>query len=114
VVGSLSIVPQLLVTGGVVAGSFAYAVWKFLPASAKRQVLGQLLRLPLPASLAARLRGALQPESGCAACGGCAAAGAAGSTAVAGAGAGALVQPHALPATGDKCSKPLVFHPRKR
>jgi hypothetical protein len=63
------IVQELVVAVLVVACS-AYAAWTLMPAPARRGIALSLLKLTLPAALAARLRKHAVATSGCA-CDGC-------------------------------------------
>jgi hypothetical protein len=60
---------QLAVAFLVVACSTC-AAWSLMPASARRGIAVALLKLPLPAAIAARLRKVAVPASGCG-CNGC-------------------------------------------
>jgi hypothetical protein len=61
---------QTLIVALLVIGSTGYAAWRLMPAAARRALAVQLLRLPLPAPLAAPLRKAATASSGCG-CDGC-------------------------------------------
>ena len=61
---------QTLLVALLVTGSTGYAAWTLMPAAARRGLAARLLRLPLPAGFAARLRRAATAPSGCG-CDGC-------------------------------------------
>jgi hypothetical protein len=61
---------QWLAVALVVAGSAAYATWTLLPASLRRVVAAAALKLPLPATVAARMRAVATRASSCG-CSGC-------------------------------------------
>ncbi len=61
---------QDLIVALLVAGCAVYAAWTLMPAAARRAVAGALLKLPLPASFALRMRKAATASSGCG-CDGC-------------------------------------------
>jgi hypothetical protein len=61
---------QIVVVALLVAGCTVYAVWTLMPASGRRATARTLLKLPLPAALAARLQKHLVADSGCG-CDGC-------------------------------------------
>jgi len=61
---------QWLVAALVVAGSATYATWTLLPAPLRRGVAGALLKLPLPAAIATRVRAVATSASSCG-CSGC-------------------------------------------
>ncbi|HZT55929.1 MAG TPA: hypothetical protein VFA35_06865 [Burkholderiaceae bacterium] len=61
---------QTLIVALLVIGCGAYAAWTLMPAAARRALASSLLRLPLPAALAAKLRKAATVSSGCG-CDGC-------------------------------------------
>jgi hypothetical protein len=61
---------QWLAVALVVAGSAMYATWTLLPASLRRGLAGVLLKLPLPASIATRMRAVATSASSCG-CSGC-------------------------------------------
>ncbi|HZW74007.1 MAG TPA: DUF6587 family protein [Caldimonas sp.] len=67
---SMHITAQSLVVALVVAASATYATWALIPASLRRGLAGVLLRLPLPAALAARMRAVATSTSSCG-CSGC-------------------------------------------
>ena len=61
---------QWLAVAFVVAGSAMYATWTLMPMSLRRGLAGALLKLPLPASIATRLRAVASTASSCG-CSGC-------------------------------------------
>ena len=61
---------QSMIVALLVLGCTAYAAWKLMPAAAQRALAAAMLRLPLPAALAAWCRQAAQAPSGCG-CSGC-------------------------------------------
>ena len=61
---------QTAVVALIVGACLAYAVWALMPSAARSALAGALLRLPLPASLAARLAKTANAASGCG-CDGC-------------------------------------------
>ncbi len=61
---------QTLIVALLVVGCSAYVAWTLMPAAARRAIALRLLKLPLPASLAATLRQAATVSSGCG-CDGC-------------------------------------------
>jgi hypothetical protein len=61
---------QSLLVALLVLGCSFYAAWALMPAVARRAIAAALLRLPLPAGLAVRLRSAAAASPGCA-CDGC-------------------------------------------
>ena len=80
----------------IVGACLLYAVWTLMPAAARRALAGALLRLPLPAPLAARLMKTANAASGCG-CDGCDRA------------------PVATAAAAPKrAEQPIRFHPRPR
>ena len=84
---------QNIVVAVIVGGCTVFALWSLMPAAARRAVANRALRLPLPSTLAARLRRAAQPANGCG-CDGCDRA--------------------APQAVASATTKPLTFHPRQR
>jgi hypothetical protein len=58
---------QTLIVTLIVAGCSVYATWTLMPAAARRSVATQLLKLPLPRALVARMQRAAAARSG----GGC-------------------------------------------
>lgn len=64
---------QALIVALVVLACAAYAAWSLMPASLRRMLATQLVRLPLPAPIARRLARVLAGTGGCA-CDGCDAA----------------------------------------
>jgi hypothetical protein len=61
---------QTLVVAVLVVACSAYAAWTLMPASARRGIALSLLKLALPATIAARLRKHAVEASGCG-CDGC-------------------------------------------
>jgi hypothetical protein len=61
---------QWLVVALVVATSATYATWTLLPAPLRRGLAGALLKLPLPAAIATRVRAVATSASSCG-CSGC-------------------------------------------
>ncbi len=61
---------QALIVALLVIGCSAYAAWTLMPAAARRTLATALLKLPLPAFFAARMRRAAAATSGCG-CDGC-------------------------------------------
>ena len=61
---------QHVVVAFLVVACSAYAAWTLMPATARRGIAVSLLKLPLPAALAARLRKHAVAASGCG-CDGC-------------------------------------------
>ena len=61
---------QTLVVSVLVVACSAYAAWTLMPASARRAIALSLLKLTLPAAVAARLRKHAVEASGCG-CDGC-------------------------------------------
>lgn len=61
---------QWLAVALVVAGSATYATWTLMPASLRRGLAGILLKLPLPAAIATRMRAIAISTSSCG-CSGC-------------------------------------------
>ena len=61
---------QTLIVAMLVIGCTAYAAWTLMPAAARRAVAASLLKLPLPNTLAAKVRKAATVSSGCG-CDGC-------------------------------------------
>ena len=81
----------------IVGACLVYAVWALMPAAARRALAGALLRLPLPAPLAARLVKMANAAVGCG-CDGCDRA------------------PDVSPAlaASRRAEQPIRFHPRPR
>jgi len=61
---------QTLIVALLVLGCVVYASWTLMPGAARRSIARSLAKLPLPESLAARLRQAATASSGCG-CDGC-------------------------------------------
>ena len=61
---------QWLVVALVVVASTVYATWTLMPATLRRQLAAALLKLPLPAAVASRLRAVATSASSCG-CSGC-------------------------------------------
>ena len=61
---------QWLVVALVVVASTAYATWTLMPAALRRGLAAVLLKLPLPATIASRLRAVATSASSCG-CSGC-------------------------------------------
>jgi ferrous iron transport protein B len=61
---------QSLIVALLVTGCSAYAVWTLMPSAARRTFAGWMLKLPLPALLAAPFERAARAASGCG-CDGC-------------------------------------------
>ena len=61
---------QILIVALLVVGCSVYAAWTLMPAAARRTIAAALLKLPLPETLAARMRRAATVSSGCG-CDGC-------------------------------------------
>ena len=61
---------QNLIVALLVAGCAVYAAWTLMPAAARRGIATSLLKLPLPAALALKMRKAATVTSGCG-CDGC-------------------------------------------
>ncbi len=61
---------QTLIVALIVAACSVYAVWTLMPAAARRTLATTLLKLPLPASFAQKMRKAATVASGCG-CDGC-------------------------------------------
>jgi len=61
---------QWLVVALVVVASTVYATWTLMPATLRRQLAAALLKLPLPAAVASRLRAVATSASLCG-CSGC-------------------------------------------
>jgi len=64
---------QALVVALLVAACSIYAAWVLMPGVARRALATTLLKLPLPSTMAGRLRKAATASSGCG-CDGCDAA----------------------------------------
>ena len=86
---------QTLAVAVLVAVSFAYAAWTLMPQALRAMCARQMLRLPLPVSLRARLLAASTASAGDG-CSGCAKA-----------------PPAITGGTLTAKAQPLVFHPRK-
>ena len=61
---------QMLIVALLVLGCTVYAAWTLMPVVARRAIAVSLLKLPLPAAFAARMRKASTVASGCG-CDGC-------------------------------------------
>mgnify|MGYP003504585137 FL=1 len=63
---------QIFVVGMIVGACMVYVAWRLMPSTARRRIAMALLRLPLPALLAAPLRRASRVANacGCEACDG--------------------------------------------
>ena len=61
---------QALIVALLVVACSAYAAWTLMPAGARRALATSLLKLPLPAAVALRVRKAAAVTSGCG-CDGC-------------------------------------------
>ena len=61
---------QTLIVAMLVTACAGYAAWTLMPGAARRALAGAMLKLPVPALLATRLRKAAQASSGCG-CDGC-------------------------------------------
>jgi len=61
---------QTLIVALLVVACSAYAAWTLMPAGARRALATSLLKLPLPAAVALRVRKAAAVTSGCG-CDGC-------------------------------------------
>ena len=61
---------QSLIVALLVTVCAVYAAWTLMPAAARRAIATSLLKLPLPAALAGRMRQAATVSSGCG-CDGC-------------------------------------------
>jgi len=59
---------QELIVGLIVALCVLGAVWALLPGAARRACARHMLRLPLPAPVAARLQRAALAQGGCSGC----------------------------------------------
>ena len=81
---------QILIVALLVSACLVYAAWTLMPAAARRAIAASLLKLPLPATLALRMRRAATVTSGCG-CDGC---------------------DHAPTKTASKASQRVTFHPR--
>ena len=86
---------QTLAVAVLVAVSFAYAAWTLMPQALRAVCAKQLLRLPLPVGLRARLLAASTASAG-GGCSGCDKA-----------------PPAVTGGTLTAKAQPLVFHPRK-
>jgi len=82
---------QSLIVALLVTGCSAYAVWTLMPAAARRVLAGWMLKLPLPAPLAAPFERAARAASGCG-CDGC--------------------DRSELKPKPSSATQPLTFHPR--
>ena len=88
---------QILIVAMLVLGCSTYAAWTLMPSAARRALATALLKLPLPAGMAAKMRRATVVSSGCG-CDGC---------------------DHAPAKTAPKSQLPaqpqvVTFHPRMR
>ena len=86
---------QTFAVAVLVAASFAYAAWTLMPQALRAMCARQMLRLPLPVGLRARLLAASTASAG-GGCSGCAKA-----------------PPEVTGGTLTAKAQPLVFHPRK-
>jgi len=82
---------QSLIVALLVTGCSAYAVWTLMPAAPRRVLAGWVLKLPLPALLAAPFERAARAASGCG-CDGC--------------------DRSELKPKPPSAAQPLTFHPR--
>ena len=85
---------QSLIVALLVIGCSAYAAWTLMPSAARRMFAGWMLKLPLPALLAAPFERAARATSGCG-CDGC---------------DRSELKPRS--ATVANTARPLTFHPR--
>ncbi len=85
---------QSLIVALLVTTCSTYAVWTLMPSLARRTLAGWILKLPLPALLAAPFERAARAASGCG-CDGC---------------DRSELRPKA--AGGTSTAQPLTFHPR--
>ena len=85
---------QSLIVALLVTACSAYAVWTLMPSAARRLFAGWMLKLPLPAPLAAPFERAASAVSGCG-CDGC---------------DRSELKPKA--AGASNAVQPLTFHPR--
>ena len=81
---------QTLIVALLVIGCSTFAAWTLMPAAARRAIASMLLKLPLPKSIAARMRKAATASSGCG-CDGC---------------------DPAPPRSAPKAQQVVTFHPR--
>lgn len=86
---------QTFAVAVLVAASFAYAAWTLMPQRLRAACAKQLLRLPLPTGLRARMLAASTASAGCG-CSGCEKA-----------------PPAVTGGVLTAKAQPLVFHPRK-
>ena len=56
---------QVLIVALLVVGCSIYAAWSLMPAAARRAIAASLLKLPLPAPFAQKMRRAATMSSGC-------------------------------------------------
>jgi hypothetical protein len=56
---------QALIVALLVVGCSVYAAWTLMPAGARRAIALSLLKLPLPAAFAQKMRKASTTSSGC-------------------------------------------------
>ncbi|HEY4068195.1 MAG TPA: hypothetical protein VGM74_14950 [Burkholderiaceae bacterium] len=82
---------QTLIVALVVAACSVYAAWTLMPAAARRALATAMLKLPLPAPFALKMRKAATLSSGCG-CDGCDSA--------------------PVKSTGPKAPQVVNFHPR--
>jgi hypothetical protein len=82
---------QTLIVALLVTACAGYAAWTLMPGAARRALAVAMLKLPLPTSVATRLREAARASSGCG-CDGC---------------------DHA-PAKAAGTANTVTFHPRRR
>jgi hypothetical protein len=85
---------QSLIVALLVIGCSFYAAWALMPSAARRGISGWMLKLPLPALLAAPFERVARAASGCG-CDGC-----------------DRSELKAKPAAGGPSVQPLTFHPR--
>jgi ferrous iron transport protein B len=85
---------QSMIVALLVSGCSAYAVWTLMPSAARRLFAAWMLKLPLPALLAAPFERAARTTSGCG-CDGC---------------DRSELKPKA--AVASNTGQPLTFHPR--
>ena len=85
---------QSLIVALLVTACSSYAVWTLMPSAARRTLAGWILKLPLPALLAAPFERAARAASGCG-CDGC---------------DRSELKPK--PAAEANTARPLTFHPR--
>ncbi len=85
---------QSLIVSLLVTGCGIYAVWTLMPSAARRVLAGWMLKLPIPARLAAPFERATRAASGCG-CDGC-----------------DRSEPKPKSAIAPSAAQPLTFHPR--